>query len=80
MRISDKTLQMLANLGDKQAINTLKTIENETAASLLETEIHFQKGPGIFHTSVGTRKRTVMGMPAMTPELQAQFLANRKRP
>ena len=69
MRISEQTLVLLARGGCEDAIRVLGVVENETAKSLLETEFHFQPGPGIFHTSaLDSRKRTVLGMPAMTPE------------
>lgn len=69
MRISEQTLVLLARGGDEDAIRVLKIVENETKSNLLETEFYFQVGPGLFHTAqLDSRRRTVMGMPAMTRE------------
>jgi N-acetylglucosamine kinase-like BadF-type ATPase len=81
MQLSPGTIVLLARSGDEQAIDILRNVENDTRKTLTEVKFFFQKGPGVFlgGEPSHTGKKTIMGMRAITPELEAELLANRNR-
>ena len=69
MQLQYDTVVMLARLGDDQAVRVLRSVENNTRKSLLQTTFYFQEGPGIFIHVDESRRPTMMGMPALEPTL-----------
>lgn len=79
MQLSQNTLVLLARAGDDQAIEVLRDVENETEETISGTKFFFQMEPGIFVSPKNNRRKTMLGMPAMTDERVAELLASRNR-
>lgn len=68
MQLQYSTVILLARTGDEQAIQVIRSVENNTNKSFLQTSFYFQEGPGIFYQVNERRRDTILGMPAFRIE------------
>jgi len=80
MEISHQTLLVLARTGDEQSIDILRQVENESERVMKGIKFFYQEGTGVFFSKPKIGRDTILGMPAITPELEAKLLANRNLP